>query len=105
MALHQVPRARVELRVGVPDEQAAGLDGLLEQAPEGERRVEPRVESQPRGGLGDDEVGRQQDVAPVAQCRVVLADPLVGAVAAPEERDERAGVRVDDSQARSFGAP
>ena len=105
MALHQVPGARVELGVGVTDEQAPGRDGLFEQAAERERRVEPRVEPQARGGFGYDEVRRQQDVAPLAQRRVVVADPLVRAVATPEERDERAGVGVDDPQARSLGAP
>ena len=105
MALHQVPGARVELGVGVTDEQAPGRDGLFEQAAERERRVEPRVEPQARGGFGYDEVRRQQDVAPLAQRRVVVADALVRAVAAPEERDERTRVGVDDSQARSFGAP
>jgi hypothetical protein len=89
----------------VADDQPSGADGLLEQAAECERRVEPGVEPQPRGGLRDDEVGRQEDVASVAQRRVVVADTLVRAVAAPEERDERARVRVDDPQTRSFGAP
>ena len=105
MAFHQVPGARVELGVGVADDQAPGFDGLLEQAAEREGRVEPRVEAQSRGRLRHDEVGRQQDIAPVAQRRVVVADPLVRAVATPEERDERARVGVDDPQARSFGAP
>jgi len=105
VALHQVPRPCVELGVGVADDQASGTDGLLEQAAERERRVEPGVEPQPRGGLGDDEVGRQENVAPVAQRRVVVADALVRAVAAPEERDERTRVGVDDPQTRSFGAP
>ena len=105
MAFHQVPGARVELGVGVTDDQTPRLDGFLEQAAERESRVEPRVEPQPRGGLRDDEVGRQQDVAPVAQRCVVVADSLVRAVAAPEERDERARVGVDDPQARSFGVP
>jgi hypothetical protein len=105
MALHQVPRACVELGVGVTDDQAPRLDGLLEQAAERERGLEPRVESETRRRLGDDEVGRQDDVAAVAQRRVVVADPLVRAVATPEERDERARVGVDDPQARSFGAP
>ena len=54
VALHQVPRPCVELGVGVADDQASGTDGLLEQAAERERRVEPGVEPQPRGGLGDD---------------------------------------------------
>jgi hypothetical protein len=105
VALHQVPRARVELGVGVADDQPAGLDGLLEQAPEGERRVEPGVEAQPRGGLRDDEVGGEQDVACLAQRRVVVPDARVRAVAAPEEGDEGPGVGVDDPQIRSFGAP
>jgi hypothetical protein len=105
VTFHQIPRTRVELRVRVTDDQAPGADGLLEQAAERERRVEPRVEPQARGGLGYDKVRRQQDVAPLAQRRVVVADPLVRAVATPEERDERAGVGVDDPQARSLGAP
>ena len=105
VALHQVPGARVELGVGVANDQPPGLDGLLEQAPECERCVEARVEAEPRRGLRDDEVGRQQDVAPVAQRRVMVADSLVRAVATPEERDERARVGVYDPQARSFGAP
>ena len=87
------------------DDQASGLDRRLEQIAERERRGEPRVEAEPGGGLGHDEVGREQDVTRLAQRRVVVADPLVRAVAAPEERDERAGIGVDDPQARSFGAP
>jgi hypothetical protein len=89
----------------VADDQATGPHGLLEEAAEGEGRIEAGGEPEPRRGLGDDEVGRQQDVAPLAQRRVVVADPLVRAVATPEERDERAGVGVDDPQARSLGAP
>ena len=41
----------------------------------------------------------------LAERRVVVADPRVRAVAPPEERDERARVGVDHSQARSLGAP
>jgi hypothetical protein len=89
----------------VADDQAGRLDRLLEEAAERQGRVQPRVEPESRGGLGDDEVGREQDVARLAQRRVVVADPRVRTVAAPEERDERAGVRVDDSQVCSFGAP
>jgi hypothetical protein len=89
----------------VADDQAARLDGLLEQAAEGERRVEAGVEAEPRRGLGDDEVGGEQDVPRLAQRRVVVADARVRAVPPPEERDERARVGVDDPQARSLGAP
>jgi hypothetical protein len=103
--LHQVPRARVELGVGVADDQATGLDRALEEAAEGECRVEPGVEPQTRRRLRDDEVGRQEDVAGLAQGGVVVADPLVRAVTAPEERDEGARVGVDDPQTRSLGAP
>jgi hypothetical protein len=89
----------------VTDDQPAGIDGRLEELAERERRVEPGVEAEPGRGLGNDEVGGEQDVARLAQRRVVVADALVRAVAAPEERDERAGVGVDDPQTRSFGAP
>ena len=34
-----------------------------------------------------------------------LADASVGAIAAPEQRDEGARIGVDDPHARSFGAP
>jgi hypothetical protein len=105
MALHEVPGPRVELGVGVPDDQPPGVHGLLEQAAERERRVEARVEAKPGRGLRDDEVGREQDVARVAQRRVVVADARVRAIAPPEQRDERARVGVDDPQTRSFGAP
>jgi hypothetical protein len=81
------------------------VHGLLEQAAERERRVEARVEAKPGRGLRDDEVGREQDVARVAQRRVVVADARVRAIAPPEQRDERARVGVDDPQTRSFGAP
>lgn len=87
------------------NDQAACLDSLLEEAAERERGVEPGVEAEAGRGLRDDEVGREQDVAGVAQRRVVVADTLVRAVAPPEERDERARVGVDDPQARSLGAP
>ena len=50
-------------------------------------------------------VALEQDVTGGTQRRVVVTDPLVRAVAAPEERDERAGVGVDDPQVRPFGAP
>jgi len=105
VAFHQVPGPRVELRVGVADEEAAGLDGLLEQVAKRERGFEAGVEAQAGRRLRDDEVGREQDVARVTQDRVVVADARVRAVAAPEERDERARVGVDDPQTRSFGAP
>jgi hypothetical protein len=105
ISLHEVPRARVELGVGVTDDQAPGLDRLLEKRPERERRVDSGVEAEARRRLGDDEVGREQDVAGLAQRRVVVADRRVRAVAAPEQRDEGARVGVDDPQTRSFGAP
>jgi hypothetical protein len=105
VALHQVPSPRVELGVGMPDDQPAGVHRLLEQVPERERRVEARVEAEPRRGLGDDEVGREQDVAGVAQRGVVVADACVRPVTPPEQRDERSRVGVDDPQTRSFGAP
>jgi hypothetical protein len=103
--LQQVPGARVELGVRVADEEPPRVDCLLQEPAKGERRVEARVVAQPSRRLGDDEVRREQDVACVPEPAVVLADPLVRTVAAPEQRDERAGVRVDDPQARSFGAP
>ena len=105
VALHQVPRARVELGVGVADDQPAGVDGLLEQAAERESGVEPRIEAEPGRRLRDDEVGGEEDVARLTQRGVVVPDTRVRAVAPPEERDERARVGVDDPQARSFGAP
>ena len=86
-------------------DQASCLDRLFEQTPKRERRVQPGVEPETRGRLGHDEIRRQQDIAPVPQRRVVVADALVRAVATPEERDERARVGIDDPQARSFGAP
>jgi hypothetical protein len=89
----------------VADDQTPGLDRLLEQAAERERGVEAGVEAETGRGLRDDEIGGEEDVARVAQCRVVVADALVRAVAPPEERDERARVGVDDPQARSLGAP
>jgi hypothetical protein len=87
------------------DDQPARLNGLLEQAPERECRVEARVEAKPRRGLRDDEVGGEEDVAGIAQRRVVVPDARVRAVAPPEERDERPRVGVDDPQTRSLGAP
>ena len=105
MPFHQVPGASVELGVGVADDQPAGRDGLLEQAPEREGGVEARIEAQAGRRLRHDEVGREEDVARLAKRRVVVADPRVRAVAPPEERDERARVGVDDPQARSFGVP
>jgi hypothetical protein len=89
----------------VPDDQPARLDRLLEEAAEGERSVEAGIEAEPRGGLGDDEVGGEQDVPRLAQRRVVVADAGMRAVAPPQEGDERSRVGVDDPQARSFGAP
>jgi len=105
VALHQVPGTRVELGVGVANDQPPGLDGLLEQAPECERCVEARVEAEPRRGLRDDEVGGEKDVARIAQRRVVVPDARVRAVTPPEKRDERSRVGVDDPQTRSLGAP
>ena len=106
MPLEQVPGPRVELGVGVADEQQAGVDGRLEQLAEGERGIEAGVEAEAGGGLRDDEVGRQQHVACVAERLVVIPDPLVRAIPPPQEGDERAGVRVNDPQAaRSLGAP
>ena len=105
MALHQVPRTSVELGVGVADDQPARSDRLLEQAAERESGVEAGIEAEPGRRLRNDEVGGEQDVARLTQGRVVVADPRVRAVAPPEERDERTRVGVDDSQARSFGAP
>jgi hypothetical protein len=105
MALHQVPGARVELGVGVTDDEAPGRDGLLQQAAEREGGVDARIEAEPGRGLRDDEIRREQDVTGFAECRVVVSDARVRAVAPPEERDERARVGVDDPQARSFGAP
>lgn len=105
MALHDVPGARVELGVGVADDQPPGRDRLLQKVAERERGVDARIEAEPGRGLGDDEVRREQDVAGLAERRVVVADARVRAVTPPEERDERARVRVDDPQARSFGAP
>jgi hypothetical protein len=105
VALHQVPRASVELGVGVADDQPACRDGLLEQAAERESGVETGIEAKSGRGLRHDEVGGEQDVARLAQRGVVVADPRVRAVAPPQERDERARVGVDDPQARSLGAP
>ena len=105
MAFHQVPGASVELGVGVADDQPARSDRLLEQAAERESGVEAGIEAEPGRRLRNDEVGGEQDVARLTQGRVVVADPRVRAVAPPEERDERTRVGVDDSQARSFGAP
>jgi hypothetical protein len=78
---------------------------LLEQAPERERRVEAGVEAKPGRSLRDDEVGGEEDVAGVAQGGVMVTDARVRAIAPPEQRDERAGVRIDDPQTRSLGAP
>jgi hypothetical protein len=103
--LHQIPRPGVELGVRVADDQAPGLDRRLEQPTERDGRGETGVEAKPRRRLRDDEVGGEQDVARPAQRRVVVADPFVRAIAAPEERDECAGVGVDDPQDSSFGAP
>jgi hypothetical protein len=47
-------------------DQAPCLDRLLEQPAERERGIDSGVESEARRGLGDDEVGRQQDVARLA---------------------------------------
>jgi ADP-ribose pyrophosphatase YjhB (NUDIX family) len=105
VALHHVPGSGVELGVGVADDQAPGLDRLLEQAAERERGGETGVEAEPGRRLGDDEVGGEEDVTRVAERRVVVANALVRAVAPPEKRDERARVGVDDPQTRSFGAP
>ena len=106
MTLEQVPRPRVEVGVGVADEQAARVDRGLEELAEGERGGEAGVEAQARRRLGDDEIGREKDVARVPEPPVVVADALVRTVPAPQEGDEGAGVRVDDPQAaRSFGAP
>lgn len=87
------------------DDEAARVDGGVEQVAERERRVEAGVEAQPRRGLGDDEVAGEEDVPGLPQARIVVADARVGAIAAPQERDERARVGVDDPQARSLGAP
>jgi hypothetical protein len=64
--LHYVPGSGVELGVGVTDDQPAGIDGRLEELAERERRVEPGVEAEPGRGLGNDEVGGEQDVARLA---------------------------------------
>ena len=87
------------------DDQPAGRDGFLEQALKREGGVEARIVAKAGRGLGDDEIGGEQDVARLAQSEVVVADPWCArsrrqrsAMNAPESR-------VDDSQARSFGAP
>jgi hypothetical protein len=104
-ALQELPRPRVELRVGVADKQPTRVDRRLEQFAERDGGRQPGVVAQPRGRLADDEVRGQQDVARVAQLPVVVADALVRPVAAPQEGNERTRVGVDDPQARSFGAP
>ncbi len=105
VALEQIPGAGVEVGVRVANEEPPGVDGFLQQTPKGERRVQAGVVAQPRGRLRDDEVGGEQNVPRVPQCAIVVADALVRAVAAPEERDERARVGVDDPQAGSFAGP
>ena len=106
MSLEQVPGPCVELGVGVADEQPTGVDRRLEQLAKGERRGEAGVEAQSSRRLGDDEIGREEDVAGVPQPPVVVADALMRTVSAPQEGDEGAGVRVDDPQAAcSLGAP
>lgn len=102
---HHVPCFGVEIGIRVANDHAPGLGSLVEQLAEAERCREPSVVAQPRRGLGDDVVRREQDVARVAEDSVVGANPLVRPIALPQERDERARVRVDDSQPRSFAAP
>lgn len=106
VALEQVPGPCIELGVGVADEQPTGVDRRLEKPAERECGSVAGVEAQSSRRLGDDEIGREEDVARVPQLPVVVADALVRTVSAPQEGDEGAGVRVDDPQAaRSLGAP
>jgi hypothetical protein len=105
VSLHQIPRPSVQFRIGVADAQAAGCVGLVDQGSEGQRRSQTGVVAKPRRGLGDDQVRRQEGVSGVTKRPIVIAHLLVCTVAAPDERDQRSGVDIDDPQRRSLGAP
>lgn len=89
----------------MPDSQASRSGCLLDEGSKRERRRQTRVISQTCGRLGEDEARCQQSVAGRPEPRVVITDPLVRAIAAPDQRDEGTRVDVDDSQDRTFGAP